>query len=246
MTELHPFIDVNLLSKLWNCNKTEEFQDIFEAIATELMNNYSLATAGHKYKIIECEFYYNDQNRCNDQCIHSDPYTHCHDEQLKSGTWYFHGSGLDITIGRDSLVNAESKSANNVKRYGGILIRSIKSINSSKSKSSYFCGPLNAITELFSSFEHVTSDKNKFQLIKDKQENENSPKVVRSNRIGLKPSLKDKDNYFYNAQYRFISDLNAPFKNKVAVINKLVLSNEISSDAAAQFLKQKIFKAQDF
>jgi hypothetical protein len=60
-----------------------------------------------------------------------DEYTHCNDDQLKYGYWYFHkfpnGSykggtfkGLDITLG------------NNKDKYCGILIRSIYDIENKK------------------------------------------------------------------------------------------------------------------
>jgi hypothetical protein len=48
----------------------------------------------------------------NTSSQHPDEYAHQHAEQAKSNTWYFHGSGLDITFGDKEI-------------YGGILIRSI-------------------------------------------------------------------------------------------------------------------------
>lgn len=92
----------------------------FTQIANELMNNMLLNINGHKYQIIELEFYVYSSN-------HRDVFTHCDENQKSTLKWYFHRSsdknkyafkngtykGLDIAIGNDDI-------------YGGILLRSLQ------------------------------------------------------------------------------------------------------------------------
>ena len=85
-------------------------EEKFEIIANNYMNYKTLNYCNNEYRIVECEFYYNDKN------AHADIYTHGSDEQYTCGKWYDHYSGLDITIGNNELGIC-----------GGILIRGIYS-----------------------------------------------------------------------------------------------------------------------
>ncbi|MGD1875237.1 MAG: hypothetical protein ACFB02_19560 [Mastigocoleus sp.] len=91
----------------------------FDDIASVLLNGYSLIVNYCTYRILEVEFYYFASN-------HSDIFAHQNPLQKSCGYWYFHrqgeksyknGSfkGLDITFG-------------NYASYGGILIRSLESV----------------------------------------------------------------------------------------------------------------------
>src|ERR1017187_501642 len=70
----------------------EACSESFRRIAEKLMNLYQLQVKDNFYRIIDCEFYYSSKK-------HQDPYAHGHERQKSKGEWYFHGSGLDITIG---------------------------------------------------------------------------------------------------------------------------------------------------
>lgn len=94
----------------------------FNKIANILLNKIHICTPKNAYQIVEIEFYYYDKIN------HPDPFVHCDDDQKIPNKWYFHKQnmknykegtykGVDITFGK--LDN----------QYGGILIRSIKDIN---------------------------------------------------------------------------------------------------------------------
>lgn len=83
------------------------YSSAFRRIAQVLMNDYKLQVNDNAFRITECEFYFHDNRD------HSDVYTHLHERQKNSfGEWYFHGSGLDITLAQEG-------------GQGGILIRSM-------------------------------------------------------------------------------------------------------------------------
>src|SRR4051812_18279823 len=107
----------------------------FSEIANDLFNDYVIQVNDNLYRLLEIEFYYNDSKE------HSDSYTHGHMCQNRSGYWYVHGSGIDITIGNEQAT-------------GGILLRSIKKLSpaGTDKKEQYFFGPLNVLTELVSGF----------------------------------------------------------------------------------------------
>lgn len=115
----------------------ETIEEDFARIANELMNQWVLAVNDTYYRITEIEFY------CKsilDEGPIKDPYTHGHAEQKKSGTWYFHGSGIDLTFGCEEY-------------YGGILIRGIYKFDSTlEEKFKHISGPLKSVTEILSSF----------------------------------------------------------------------------------------------
>ncbi|WP_292657280.1 hypothetical protein, partial [Nitratifractor sp.] len=104
-----------MIDKLNKCN-ISDIENIFCKIATFLMKCVEIESSftDNKYTISELEFYY-----CRDD--HEDCYCHSY-ESYKKGydhkqkqrlCWYFHGSGMDITIGDGKNI------------YGGILIRSV-------------------------------------------------------------------------------------------------------------------------
>jgi hypothetical protein len=104
------------------------FYNQFEDIARNLFSEYELVAGNKIYELCELEFYYNSSD-------HDDPYIHGDEMQKTNSQWYFHGSGIDITLGC---------SENN--SYGGILIRGIKDI---ENFSKFISGPLLVAKELF-------------------------------------------------------------------------------------------------
>lgn len=71
-------------------------EESFARAADDLLNSYVLVVNDQLYRFLEVEFYYNDEG-----CGHADCYAHKHPEQQNHGTWYFHGSGVDITFGKE-------------------------------------------------------------------------------------------------------------------------------------------------
>lgn len=106
----------------------------FDKMATELFNNFVLLVNDAVFRLIDFEFYYYSKQ------VFEDIYAHQHEAQLSSGKWYFHGSGMDITIG-------------NGQNHGGILIRAIAEISSNGVHSEHYItreihGPLNVKTAI--------------------------------------------------------------------------------------------------
>ena len=158
--------------------KTEhsDINEDFKRIATELMNEWVLKIQNATYRITELEFYIRSSD-------HPDNYTHGHELQKKSGSWYFHGSGIDITFGSDNS-------------YGGILIRALQRM---EKPGNFTYGPINVVTELFSNLQDVYNSSLSFGLI----EARNLPfeKPLAAPRVGL---TKEKNPEMYDKYYRFL------------------------------------------
>ncbi len=104
------------------CESEEEVLEKAELIASELINNWKIKTKRGEHRFLALEFYLCIPNLIEDSAVH------CRDEQLNSGTFYFHTKskfpnwsppifnrhGVDITCG-----NREKGI------YGGILLRHI-------------------------------------------------------------------------------------------------------------------------
>jgi len=98
----------------------EDYAALFDGIAKTLMNNYTMVINGKPYRFADIEFYFKGGE-------HKDHFTHCDELQQTCGKWYFHKTGkgykggsykgLDITFGKEG------------KGFGGILIRSIESLD---------------------------------------------------------------------------------------------------------------------
>jgi hypothetical protein len=165
----------------------------FLGIANQLMNEYHLQVRDNYYRIIDCEFYYHSPN-------HDDGYVHGHKRQKETlGAWYFHGSGLDITL------------ANGIS-YGGILIRAIAKVSDdreSPSKEDAIIGPLNVCTEIFKQIGSVTCNSIFFGLREVPADKQKKAEIHPVERVGL----KNKGDKFFFRPYRFISFLKLPHRN---------------------------------
>jgi hypothetical protein len=165
----------------------------FQAIAEGLMNGYYLRVRDKYYRIIDCEFYYYSKN-------HADPYVHGHQRQKESlGEWYFHGSGLDITL-------------SNGDNYGGILIRGLVRVTNRMSdplRTDAIDGPLNVCTEIFKQIGQVNISTLEFGLEKVPFDQQFPTKVYSCERVGL----NSKDDEYFSQPYRFITYLGFPHKN---------------------------------
>ena len=161
----------------------DDFEGSFQQMADYLMNKCVLRLGEKKYRFSEIEFYCHSPG-------HQDPFAHKHDEQLKFGTWYHHGSGLDITFGE----KASSKEKNT---YGGVLIRGIYSLDQKK----YISGPLNVLQELFKTIGSVSLQKIEFGIHLKNPVDEIH--ITKSPRIGLNDK-KDSKKGYAKKPYRFI------------------------------------------
>lgn len=164
-----------LFDKLYLSNQNSS--DSFDDVANEMMNHHVLCINGCAFKVVELEFYVNNSKNKND----ADLYTHGNVSQIVFGGWYDHPAGIDFTIG------------NNVDTYGGILIRSIKDLESKK----YINGPLN-----------VKSYLNKFGYTKNKPllnwlpSAESATKIYKVKRYGL--PFKESQSEFYILLFFYI------------------------------------------
>lgn len=167
----------------------------YKRIADALMNEYTLKVADSFYRITECEFYFNSGR-------HVDPYVHGHQRQKEScGEWYFHGSGLDITLSSE-------------KGYGGILLRGIAKIKRESpipTRNEGINGPLNVCTEIFKQFGNVllkgSTDFGLVEISRDHQgANMKKARVFAVPRIGLN-EVSDNERNFCTRPYRFVTFL---------------------------------------
>lgn len=179
--------------------KPEALEKDFDRIANDLMNNWVLAVNETHYRLTEIEFYC--KSVLSDGPI-NDPYTHGHAEQLKSNTWYFHGSGLDLTFGTPDY-------------YGGILIRGLQRIKDEK----HISGPLNSITEIFSSFENCEKKKFDFGLFEAKEYNWKILNSIKAPRVGLNPKI---DSNSHKKLFRYLIFPKETNRDKSVIINSLV------------------------
>jgi len=174
----------------------------FERIARSLLSEYCLVANDKTYILIDIEFYYFNEK------VHSDPYVHKHElQRTTSNSWYFHGSGVDITFGIDN-------------NYGGILVRGVAEISDGKIKDA-INGPLRIVTEIFSIKGSVFSDANNFPYFKPYIQDNLT--IFRTKRVGIARN-KDKDE-FHDARYRFLSHFNLPHSEKTKIANDLLSQN---------------------
>jgi hypothetical protein len=170
----------------------------YKAIAHRLMNDYQLMMNDKFYRIIDCEFYYSSTH-------HPDAYVHGHQRQKTSlGEWYFHGSGVDITLYNEI-------------GHGGILIRGIAEV-SKDAKDPFLntpiIGPLNVCTEIFRNIGPVLFEQPfKFGLVDVSSDRMGAlmkeARVFAVPRIGLNGAVSAE---YHKKPYRFISFLHLPHR----------------------------------
>jgi hypothetical protein len=210
----------------------EDVINSFGKIANKLFNNYVLQVNDNYYRLIDIEFYYHSKNNS-----HQDIYTHKSDSQLRQGKWYFHDSGIDITIG-----NGED--------HGGILIRAIAKLGGNATIGTNFFqeeihGPLNVKNEILRQLNGPFDIKaNIFQLNDISQHDMKAmmiaPSLIStSKRIGLFPKSEDQKAEFINSDYRYLmfwDNHNLKYKNKEAIVKALLSANKIEHYFAKKIL----------
>ena len=122
------------LKKLLSCldanSETKCIEDTFRKIAEILLFNSHIKTDYGMYRLLEIEFYFKNK-------YHEDNVTIKREE--KAGMWWLHDYGVDLSFKSDGI-----------NYYGGILIRSMMSLNNvNKNEEELFFGPKNCCWELF-------------------------------------------------------------------------------------------------
>ena len=176
-------------SELLSDKKDSSYDDWFYEIAETLMNHLCLEVGKTRYRITECEIYYNDGNEING---HADPYIHFGEEQLTLGNLYLNkAGGLDLTFG-----NLDKKI------YGGILIRGLNKIGTN-----FYINQITKITEeLFRSLGNIITEGNGIrlrELLADEiilDERFRSP--IKSQRVRLNEQIDII--YFSEKEYRYL------------------------------------------
>jgi hypothetical protein len=205
---------------------TKDHDLSYRRIAEKLMNDYKLQVRNKFYRIVECEFYYYHEEH------HKDPFVHGHQRQKESlGEWYFHGSGLDITLS-DGIA------------YGGILIRAISLVdkeNTKPTKENTIIGPLNVCTEIFKQFGNALSTKPiEFGLVDISKDPMGAlmkkAEVFAVPRIGLN-RIKDEEGNYWDKPYRFISFLHLPHREADKVKKFLIENNKLTPEVYKMYYK---------
>jgi len=230
-------------------NIDAEFEAHFEKIATYLMNSAAMDVNGHRFRLVEIEFYLTGG-------AHPDPFTHCDEDQKTCGEWYFHKQngkayksgtykGLDLTFGAPN------------KCHGGILIRAIQSSNDHTSK--IIEGPcmvVNKILELAKaeSIEELVGRKNYthsvypedsiLRLVPETQKH--VVPILKSPRVGLtlKNPTKPRIQYLMK-DYRYLNVPDQMQKGKIFIILSLY-ENKYSAEKISQVTKTKIPVVQKY
>lgn len=191
----------------------------FFSYAESLMLRHVWQVSDKEFYFTEIEFYSKSVNGGGD------PYTHGHVEQLKSDTWYFHGSGIDITFGDEET-------------YGGILIRGIK-FKDEHDQWQYISGPIRVATAIFSAIGQTPMQQLSFGL--KKMDTPLDSKIYCCPRVGLNATL-DAD--YANKHYRFITDIcpEHKFAQKEQVANALFESKQLGAGDINAVFRYKIIK----
>jgi hypothetical protein len=208
----------------------QTIQASFDLIAQSLFNDYWLRVNDAYYRLLDIEFYYYSESE------HKDVYTHQHPQQLSSGKWYFHGSGMDLTIG-------------NKEHHGGILIRAIAKLNNNRSADEYFIekqihGPLNVKTEICTNLHGAFEEEvNIFRLEsivgKDVPVFVKPDRFYKTKRIGLNSS-KDGGDDFHDAKLRYVIFPKLKLKDKTQIAKDMLSDGmeiiEINKALGSKFL----------
>lgn len=167
-----------------NASKIEKS---FDRIAGNLINDYLLIAGEKTYEFTEIEFYYNKY----EPQPSVDNFAHHHGAKHPDGTWRLHGAGLDIVF----------KKVDDY--YGGILIRGLRQVESSKEEAVVIDGPWNTATTLIRDMGIASASSTQGFYLK-KRTKTVQHKVIKSPRVGL--FLKKEEDLEYICKpWRYIS-----------------------------------------
>lgn len=158
-----------------------QIKRIFDTVADYLLRNCKILVDHRTYAVTEIEFYYFSEE-------HPDPYVHKHPNQLKTGIWYFHDVGQDLTFGSDG-------------EYGGILIRGISSLD----KSRYIDGPVKTFDEMFNRELRLDDAHSLVVKLEGMDFLDKEHKIYDFPRVGMYPKDREHDEEYLLKPYRFMS-----------------------------------------
>ena len=156
----------------------ENATEIFGKVAKNLMSEFKIIKDEDEYQIIELEFYW---------CSSNHPDTSVYPRSLGAGNWFFHPSGVDISLNScckedlkqykekwyNLIYSKDEKQEDKLKEligesyYGGILIRTLRNLKDETITS----GPLNCLDLLFDSLPADGSGHHKLPKIEKVEEN---------------------------------------------------------------------------
>jgi hypothetical protein len=208
----------------------ETIQQSFDRISKKLFTDFKLQVNNSFYRLIDIEFYFFADG------IYEDVHTHQNEVQLNSGKWYFHQSGIDLTIGNGT-------------HYGGILFRGLAKFSKDQHSNNDIIerdihGPLKVKMEICSNLYGAFDKCNIFRLNEVHGEGQEvlmkSPiHTIKTARIGLTPKIKDTNNEFLNGEYRYqilLNDFKLNYKNKEAIVKSLLADKKIDKAQAKEIL----------
>jgi len=195
----------------------------FGKIAEVLMKQMCIQVGLKRYRIAECEFYY-DSNQS-----YIDPFLYCdktkqnnNGPEMKQNQllqWFFHYSGVDVTIGNAGAI------------FGGILIRSLQCINHEKN---YIAGPLKSVNALLNdAHKSVIADTAIMKLVDLTDDEYCMEDLIKTARIGLDKgkTANDTEHKYHQHKCRFvysgfINSNSIEVKQYNNRLNKLIHSQE--------------------
>jgi len=219
-------LEINIFSK-------EKIQESFCRIAKELFENYRLNINGNYYRLIDIEFYFNHP------VFNNDKYPHCHELQFKKEQWYFHGSGIDITIGQLGMP-------------GGILIRDIARLYDAPMLKNDFMkeaigGPNLVKTEIFSNFKEVFSGYSNIMRFEDIHSDRSNSYIkipdyiIKTHRLGLNPNSDNKEDKFHREKLRYvIFPYLKNIRNKIQIATDMKTQFNLSNEEIKKYFGYKI------
>ena len=168
----------------------------FDRVANNLLKKCILTFDDRSYLLSEVEFYYYSD-------VHPDPYVHRHSNQLKTGLWYFHNVGQDLTFGSEGS-------------YGGILIRGIASLKKhtvdnlfdgrdSIDEAEFTDGPVKTFDELFNKELSLDAVHSFHIKLYDKSIIPEAQNIYSFPRVGLYPQGREHDEEYFFKRYRYLS-----------------------------------------
>ncbi len=144
MNEIRTINELVKAFELEGMNDGNSIEAQFPSWAASLMNNFAIRKGDQLFRFVEIEFYH---NLTDDEIIDGKLKKITYKRESESCDFFFHNYGFDICFKSDSI------------RYGGVLIRSVKS------KNGFINGPGRVADRLFDRFSAVRPPKDFPQLV---------------------------------------------------------------------------------
>ena len=158
------------------------------AFMRKLMNETDIVMNEDRYIVLEAELYFYSKYH---------PDTSSFPRSKSAGELFFHWCGADISFSSDK------------DSYGGVLIRSMKSVLGDK----HFCGPLNCYDEIINHFVK-TDDRYSFSFRLEPSDPVRTNKILQSHRI-----KGNQNNRFDLMPYRYLNETLTTEEFKTQYVN---------------------------